>query len=57
MQIALALCPKFTALDIIGPFPVLADVPHEVVFVAGEAGPVMDHTGRSPATLRCRLPL
>jgi transcriptional regulator GlxA family with amidase domain len=49
MQIALALYPKFTALDIIGPFQVLADVPgHDVVFVAGEAGPVMDHTGRSP---------
>jgi putative intracellular protease/amidase len=38
MQIALALYPKFTALDIIGPFQVLADVPgHDVVFVAGEA--------------------
>jgi transcriptional regulator GlxA family with amidase domain len=49
MQIALALYPKFTALDIIGPFQVLADVPgHEVVFVAGEAGPVVDHTGRCP---------
>jgi transcriptional regulator GlxA family with amidase domain len=49
MQIALALYPKFTALDIIGPFQVLADVPgHDVVFVAGEAGPVMDHTGRCP---------
>ena len=36
MQIALALYPKFTALDIIGPFQVLADVPgHDVVFVAG----------------------
>jgi transcriptional regulator GlxA family with amidase domain len=49
MQIALALYPKFTALDIVGPFQVLADVPgHEVVFVAGEAGPVVDHTGRCP---------
>jgi transcriptional regulator GlxA family with amidase domain len=49
MQIALALYPKFTALDIIGPFQVLADVPgHEVEFVAGEAGPVVDHTGRCP---------
>jgi putative intracellular protease/amidase len=49
MQIALALYPKFTALDIIGPFQVLADVPgHEVMFVAGEAGPVVDHTGRCP---------
>jgi putative intracellular protease/amidase len=49
MQIALALYPKFTVLDIIGPFQVLADVPgHEVVFVAGKAGPVVDHTGRCP---------
>jgi transcriptional regulator GlxA family with amidase domain len=49
MQIALALYPKFTALDIVGPFQVLADVPgHEVAFVAGEAGPVVDHTGRCP---------
>ena len=49
MQIALALYPGFTALDIIGPFQVLADVPgHEVVFVAGEAGLVIDHTGRCP---------
>ena len=47
MQIALALYPRFTALDIIGPFQALADVPgHEVVFVAGETGPVVDHTGR-----------
>jgi len=49
MQIALALYPKFTALDIIGPFQVLADVPgHEVMFVAGEAGPVIDHSGHCP---------
>lgn len=49
MQIALALYPGFTALDIIGPFQVLVDVPgHDVVFVAGEAGPVLDHTGRCP---------
>ncbi len=49
MQIALALYPGFTCLDIIGPFQVLVDVPgHDVVFVAGEAGPVIDHTGRCP---------
>jgi transcriptional regulator GlxA family with amidase domain len=47
MQIALALYPNFTMLDIVGPFQVLADVPgHDVVFVAAEAGPVADHTGR-----------
>ena len=46
MQIALVLYPKFTMLDIIGPFQVLADVPgHQVVFVAAEAGYVVDHTG------------
>jgi transcriptional regulator GlxA family with amidase domain len=49
MQIALALYPKFTVLDIIGPFQVLADVPgHDVIFVSGETGPVVDHTGRCP---------
>lgn len=49
MQIALALYPGFTALDIIGPFQVLVDVPgHDIVFVAGEAGPVIDQTGRCP---------
>ena len=48
MQIALALYPNFTMLDIIGPFQVLVDVPgHDVVFVAAEAGPVVDHTGRA----------
>src|SRR5918994_4479251 len=49
MQIALVLYPKFTALDIVGPFQALADVPgHEVEFVAGETGPVVDHPGGSP---------
>jgi len=49
MRIALVLYPRFTALDIVGPFQALADVPgHEVEFVAGEAGPVVDHTGRCP---------
>ena len=48
MQIALALYPSFTMLDIVGPFQVLADVPgNDVVFVAAQAGPVLDHTGRS----------
>ncbi len=46
MQIALMLYPTFTALDIIGPFQVFADVPGvDVVFVAEEQGPVVDHTG------------
>jgi transcriptional regulator GlxA family with amidase domain len=48
MQIALVLYPKFTLLDIIGPFQVLVDVPGEdVVFVASTTGLVTDHTGRS----------
>jgi transcriptional regulator GlxA family with amidase domain len=47
VQIALALYPKFTMLDIVGPFQVLVDVPgHDVSFVAEQAGPVPDHTGR-----------
>ena len=47
MQISLALYPGFTALDIVGPFQTFADVPGiEVGFVAEQAGPVLDHTGR-----------
>ena len=47
VTIAIVLYPGFTALDIIGPFQVLAYVPgHEAVFVAAEAGPVTDDTGR-----------
>ena len=51
MQIALALYPSFTMLDIVGPFQVLADVPgHESVFVATETGPLADSTGRTALT-------
>src|SRR3954468_13101654 len=47
MQIALALYPGFTALDIVGPFQTLVDVPGvDACFVAATAGPVPDHTGR-----------
>jgi transcriptional regulator GlxA family with amidase domain len=47
MQIALALYPQFTALDIVGPFQTLGDLPDvECVFVAERAGPVIDHTGK-----------
>src|SRR5262249_58562847 len=36
-----------TALDIVGPFEVLAFLPgHEAMFVAAEPGPVTDDTGR-----------
>jgi len=46
-SIGLVLYPRFTALDIVGPFQTLADVPGlEVFFVAEEKGPVVDHTGR-----------
>ena len=47
LKIAFVLYPGFTALDIIGPFEVLAFGPgHEAVFVAHEPGPVTDDTGR-----------
>lgn len=46
MQIAYALYPQFTALDIVGPFQAFGDVPGvEGCFVAEQAGPVTDHTG------------
>lgn len=47
MQIAIALYERFTALDAVGPFQTLAGLPDaEVVFVAEQAGPVHDDTGR-----------
>ena len=47
VKIAFVLYPGFTALDIIGPFQVLASVPgHDAVLVAAEAGPVTDDTGK-----------
>src|SRR3954453_3109394 len=51
MQIALALYPRFTALDIVGPFQTVVDVPGvDACFVAETAGPVTDHTGRLSLT-------
>jgi len=45
MQIALALYDRFTALDIVGPFQVLAELPAATTtFVAEQRGPVLDHT-------------
>lgn len=45
--IAIALFDKVTALDALGPYSVLADVPDtEVTFVAEKAGPVTDSRGR-----------
>ena len=46
-KIGLVLYPQFTALDIVGPFQTLVDVPGlDVFFVADSVGPVTDHTGR-----------
>lgn len=46
MQIAIPLYPRFTALDAVGPYTVLAYAPDcTVTFVAGEAGPVTDDRG------------
>jgi transcriptional regulator GlxA family with amidase domain len=48
VTIAFVLYPRFTVLDIIGPFQVLACIPgHQAVFAAAEPGPVTDDTGRS----------
>ncbi|MFG2651062.1 DJ-1/PfpI family protein [Streptomyces sp. NPDC048436] len=45
MQIAILLYDGFTVLDAVGPFQTLAHLPGaEVVFVAEEAGPVLDDT-------------
>jgi len=47
VTIAFVLYPGYTALDIIGPFQVLASVPgHEAIFVAAQRGPVTDDTGK-----------
>ena len=46
-SVGLVLYPRFTALDIVGPFQTLVDVPGlDVSFVAAAVGPVTDHTGR-----------
>ena len=45
--VGLILYSQFTALDIVGPFQTLVDVPDlDVFFVAAQKGPVRDHTGR-----------
>lgn len=47
VSVGLVLYPRFTALDIVGPFQTLVDVPGlDVFFVAEKTGPVSDHTGR-----------
>lgn len=46
MQIAIPLYPRFTALDAVGPYTVLAFAPGcTVTFVAAEPGPVVDDQG------------
>ena len=45
--VGLVLYPQFTALDIVGPFQTLVDVPGlDVFFVATQKGPVVDHSGK-----------
>ncbi|MFJ3659504.1 DJ-1/PfpI family protein [Streptomyces sp. NPDC090119] len=47
MQIAILLYDRFTALDAVGPYEVLARTPDaETVFVAEQAGPVRTDTGK-----------
>ena len=49
MKTAFVLYDQFTALDLIGPFQVLAELPGlEPVFVADRVGPIPDHTGLLP---------
>ena len=46
-NVGLVLYPQFTALDIVGPFQTLVDVPGlNVFFVAAQKGPVVDHSGK-----------
>ena len=46
-NVGLVLYPQFTALDIVGPFQTLVDVPGlDVFFVAAQKGPVVDHSGK-----------
>ncbi|MGW0531262.1 DJ-1/PfpI family protein [Streptomyces sp. NPDC003032] len=46
MQIAIALYERFTALDAIGPYQTLKDLPGaQTLFVAEQAGPVRDDSG------------
>jgi transcriptional regulator GlxA family with amidase domain len=46
MHVAIPLYPRFTALDAVGPYTVLAFAPGwRVTFVAGEAKPVTDDVG------------
>ena len=56
MQIAIALFPRFTALDAVGPYDVLNQLPGaEVVFVAEQAGPVRNESGNLTLTADAAL--
>ena len=49
MKVAYLLYPRFTALDVVGTFQVLAAAPgFQCVFVAAEPGAVVDDTGSCP---------
>ncbi|MEM7092447.1 MAG: DJ-1/PfpI family protein [Actinomycetota bacterium] len=50
MQVACVLYDEFTMLDIVGPFQFLQAAGHECLWVAPEAGPVLDHTRSMPMT-------
>ena len=51
MLVAYLIYPRFTALDVVGTFQVLAGAPGmQSVFVGIEGGPVTDDTGRCPLT-------
>ncbi|GAA4054007.1 DJ-1/PfpI family protein [Nonomuraea soli] len=46
MHVAIPLYPRFTALDVVGPYTALAFAPGwKVTFVAGQPGPVTDDQG------------
>src|ERR1700744_4138968 len=56
MQIVIALFPRFTALDAVGPYEVLNQLPGaEVVFVAEQAGPVRNESGNLTLTADAAL--
>ncbi|GII33276.1 DJ-1/PfpI family protein [Planotetraspora mira] len=56
MHVAIPLYPRFTALDAVGPYTVMAFAPGcTVTFVAAEAGPVVDDRGSLSLTATASL--
>jgi transcriptional regulator GlxA family with amidase domain len=56
MQIVIALFPRFTALDAVGPYEVLNSLPGaEVGFAAAQAGPVRNESGNLTLTADAAL--